>query len=65
MDRYYFRHCGSYHPVSPDTIFDENGEIYSHTPLVVCPTCRRPCWLTHVVDMESDDSPDDETPDTE
>lgn len=54
MARFYFRHCGSLHPVSDDMVLGDDGEPLRYHPLVVCPSCRRVCLLSVVVDMESD-----------
>lgn len=35
-------------------VLGDDGHPHPYTPLVVCPSCRRPCWLSHVVDMDDD-----------
>lgn len=53
MARFYFVHCGSYHPLPDDMVLGDDGQPLGHTPLVVCPACVKVCWLSVVVDMDA------------
>lgn len=48
MRKYYFRHCGSLHPVSKDYIYRDNGEVLDYIPIIGCPICAKLLWLSHV-----------------
>ena len=61
MKRYYFRHCGSLHPVDRDMVFGKDGKPKDYHPLVGCPVCRKICWLSHVTEIGEDDTPNTET----
>lgn len=56
MKSYYFRHCGSLHPVDRRMIFNEDGSIKDYIPLIGCPTCRKICWLSHVTALGKDEN---------
>lgn len=48
---YYFRHCGSLHPVPASMVFGIDGKPHDYFPLVGCPVCRKICWLDEVTEI--------------